>query len=91
MAIVNSTSGTLTNNVVTRLNVNTSSDGVEIVNRSQNGELWVRLDGTDPTIAGDNCFIVLGARLFPTVNGNVDVRLIASTPIKYTVEGIVVQ
>lgn len=85
-------SGTLVANTVTSVTVtDVNPGGVEIVNRSQTGQIWVTLDGTEPTVAGDDCFIVLGARYFenPTVPAReqVVVKLISSAALDYTVEG----
>jgi hypothetical protein len=83
-------SGTLTGGAVTTVTVTATADGVEVINRTQTGEIWVRLDGTDPTVAGADCFVVLGARLFPARNGLVTVKLIASSALAYAVEGLVI-
>lgn len=57
MAFTHITSGTTTANTVTTLTFPARYDGVEVVNRST-GDLWVRIDGVNPTIAGDDCFYV---------------------------------
>lgn len=57
MAFTHITSGTTTANAVTTLTFPARYDGVDIVNRST-GDMWVRIDGVDPTIAGDDCFYV---------------------------------
>jgi len=89
MADPTAQSGTLTANVTTTVNITDAYPAVLVVNRSQTGTIWVRLDGVNPTVAGANCRPVLGARSFginpyerPT-----SVRLIADTALDYTVEG----
>ena len=43
---------------------------VTVVNRNSTGTVWVRTDGANPTVAGDDCFPVLpmSSQTFP--NGN---------------------
>lgn len=68
--------------------VETVTGGIEVVNRSLTGEIWVRLDGVDPVVGADDCFVVLGARRFdnPTVGGSVTVKLISTAALTYSVE-----
>lgn len=73
MAITaNSHSGSTVANTVLDL-TNSAYYGTAVVaNRSTQSspvELWVRTDGTAPTVAGDNCYIVLPAtrRTFPNL------------------------
>lgn len=80
-------SGTLAANVVTSVIVAGWPYGINVVNRSGTGTIWVRMDGVDPTVAGQDCFPVLGARNFPSPGANVNVRLISSGALDYTVEG----
>lgn len=90
---LNARSGTLTPNTVASVPITDAyPDGLWVINRSQTGEIWVRLDGQNPTVAGDDCFVVLGARYFPaTTIGReaVTVRLISTLALTYTVEGTV--
>lgn len=84
-------SGTLVTNTPVSVPItNAYPDGIYVVNRSQTGQIWVRLDGTDPTVAGDDCFVVLGARYFPNpwsaAAENVTVKLISNAALDYTVE-----
>lgn len=100
-------SGTLTASAVASVDITTLtryvgidwdgiSDGIWVINRSQSGQIWVRLDGEDPTVAGDDCYVVLGARFFPNPKARggdageaVTVKLISSAALDYTVEGTV--
>lgn len=66
--------------------------GIWVINRSQTGEIWVTLDGSVPTVAGNDCFVVLGARFFanPRVGDDtVAVKLISSAALTYSVESTV--
>ncbi len=90
MANAYARAGTLVANVVTSVTLRGSTDGVWVVNRSQSGQIWVRLDGVAPTVAGADCFVVLGARNFPVANVNVIVQMISSSTPDYSVEGLVV-
>jgi hypothetical protein len=82
-------SGTLVANTVTPVAVLNCFPGINVVNRSGSGTIWVRLDGVDPTVAGDNCFPVLGVRYFSVPAANADkitVKLISTAALDYTVE-----
>ncbi len=65
--------------------------GVNIVNRSLTGELWVRFDGEDPVVEGEGSFAVLGARNYPypktTAGEGVEIKLISDDAVKFSVEG----
>lgn len=83
-------SGQLAAGVVTTVTVKADGSGIQLVNRSQSGEIWVRMDGTDPVVKGDDSFAVLGVRHFPTRTGEVEVRMISSGTPEYSVEGLVI-
>lgn len=83
-------SGTLTISTVASVTVTADGGGVQVVNRSQTGVIWVRLDGTDPVAAADDCFSVLGVRHFPTHTGAVTVKMISANALDYSVEGLAV-
>lgn len=88
--MANSKSGTLTGSVVTTVTVIADGLGIQVVNRSQTGTIWVRLDGVDPVAAADDTYAVLGARHFVTHTGAVQVRLLSTAALDYSVEGIVI-
>lgn len=88
--MANSASGTLAANTESHVTVRSWDQGVWVINRTGSGEIWVRLDGTAATVAGANCYVVLGARNFPTGNTNVTVSLISTGTPAYSVEGAVV-
>lgn len=87
-------SGTLTANTVATVTVSVDSSGsgntFTVTNRSLTGTIWVRVDGTNPTVAGDNCFPVLGSRTFKAKSGlrEVAVKLISDAALAYSVEGL---
>lgn len=85
----NARSGTLVAATVATVQIQAWTYGVNVINRTAGQEIWVRLDGTDPTVGGNDCFLVLGARNFPVdlKSGNVTVKLISSGTPNYTVEG----
>lgn len=88
-----SKSGTLTANTVKSETVEVVAFGTEkglsVTNRSTTGEIWVRLDGVDPTVAGDNCKLVIGTRSFALSDGisSVTVKMISTDALSYCVEG----
>jgi hypothetical protein len=90
VATLHSKAGALVAAAVTIVDVFTWNGGVWVQNRDATAEMWVRLDGTDPTVAGDDCFLVQpGGRNFPTGNGVVRVRMISSGTPSYAVSGSV--
>lgn len=81
-------SGILTANTVATVSIDNAQRGIDVINRDQAGEIFVTLDGTTPTVAGDNCYIVLGARFFDTQGiATATVKLISALPLRYTIEG----
>ncbi len=78
--------GQLTAGQVATVQVDASLAGIEVVNRDQQGELWVRLDGVDPVPNAAGSFVVLGARAFTVRRGTFTVKLISDEPLHYSVE-----
>lgn len=62
-------SGTLVSGVVTTVKFPQYFWNLVVVNRSTNQEIWVRSDGEDPTVAGDDCFPVLPQQSITFSNG----------------------
>lgn len=87
--MANAKSGTLTISTVATVTVTADGNGIQIVNRSQTGTIWVRLDGVDPVAAADDNYAVLGVRHFPTRTGAISVRLLSTAALDYSVEGLV--
>lgn len=83
-------SGTLVANSASSQTIRCGPYGLWVVNRTAGTEIWVRLDGTAATVAGNDCFVVTGARNFPTPNRSVTVSLISSGTPSYEVSGDVV-
>lgn len=81
--------GTLTPGVVTTHTLDPATAQVTILNRSQTGEIYFRVDGTDPTVAGTDSFVCLGSRAVNTISvvAAPVVKLISSTAANYTVSG----
>lgn len=59
MAAQRSTSITLAVNTVSHVTFPQYFATITVVNRSTTGTLWVRIDGVDPLVAGDDCYPVL--------------------------------
>jgi hypothetical protein len=86
--MANTKSGQLTANAVATVSVDNAQRGLDIVNRDMTGEIWVTLDGSTPTVAGDNCYVVLGARYFDTQGTTTaTVKLISTQALRYAIEG----
>lgn len=90
---LNARSGTLTPSTVATVAITDAwPDGIWVTNRTQSGQIWVRFDGVNPVVGADDCYVVLGARLFPvTTSGRdaISVKLISTQALDYTVEGSV--
>lgn len=91
------TSGTTVGNAVTTVTFASWYHNIEVINRSS-GDMWVRFDGVDPTIAGDECFFVAAQTFLDAVNpklppepaigqtSNTVVKIITATAANYTVQ-----
>ncbi len=84
--MASSAHGQLTPGQVTTVRVDSTYLGIEVVNRDQSAELWVRLDGQDPVIGAPDSFVVLGARAFATGRRTVTVTLLCDEAAHYSVE-----
>lgn len=80
--------GTLSANQVTTVTVTPGPHGITVTNRSMAGEIWVRVDGHDPAVAGPDTFVVLGTRTFPQRQRGapLTVKLLATEARAYSVE-----
>lgn len=84
-------SGTLTPNVVTQVTFPLGYGAVEIMNTGSI-ELWVRMDGVNPTVGGDDSIIV-PAMTYAVINNpkptsnTTDVRMVAYSTTEYSVSG----
>lgn len=63
------TSGTLVASTVATVKFPQYFWNLIVVNRSSNQEIWVRSDGENPTVAGDDCFPVLPQQSITFSNG----------------------
>lgn len=84
--------GTLTANEVKTVSVTAGrAGGVVVVNRNQQGVIWVRLDGISPVAEGAGSYAVFGAREFLLGRGAAfkqsNVSLLSDADRAYTVEG----
>jgi hypothetical protein len=61
------TSGTTVGAAVTTVTFANWYHNIEVINRSS-GDMWVRFDGVDPTIAGDECFFVPAQSFLDAIN-----------------------
>lgn len=89
-------SGTVVANTVTTVTFATWHQGIEIVNRGS-VDMWARVDGVDPTIAGDDCIFVAPQGFVEVSNpnvapntatgttSNVVIKMIAGSNCNYTV------
>jgi hypothetical protein len=78
--------GTLTPGQVAQVTISAGWAGIEIVNRSLHGTIWVRFDGQDPQPEGEDSFCVLGARSFLLRGNGITVRLLSDEALKFSVE-----
>ena len=97
MAAKKAQSGTLSANAVTTVKFPQYFAVVHVVNRSTNQTIWTRSDGTDPTVAGDDCYPVLAQQDISFTNGllsqepvvriqsGTQINLICSASCDYTV------
>lgn len=91
--MASTTHGVLTADQVSTVTIAPGTGGFVVVNRDLTGEIYVRFDGTPPTVGGVDSYVVLGAREFPMTRaqvqrGPVDVKLISTGARKYSVEAV---
>lgn len=90
------TSGTTVGGTVSTVTFTNWYHNIEVSNRST-GDMWVRFDGVDPTIAGDECFFVAAQGYVQSVNpknppepalgttSNTEIRIITAANANFTV------
>lgn len=100
MAGTRVTSGTLVASTVDTVTFTAYYAGVSITNRDASAEIFVRADGVNPTVEGDDCYIVPPGKTVTVYNGlpvadqstgvnaGTNVRLISSGTPKFTVAGV---
>lgn len=84
--------GTLTANQVKTVSVTAGRNGgVVVVNRNQEGVIWVRMDGIAPAIEGAGSYAVFGTHEFDLgyrkMSQQVNVSMVSDANRTYTVEG----
>lgn len=91
------TSGTTVGGAVTTVTFTDWYHNIEVINRSS-GDMWARVDGVDPTVAGDECFFVAPLGFIDVVNpkpapqpgsgitSNTVVKMISAANANYTVQ-----
>ncbi len=85
--MASSAHGTLVADEVTTVTIETDHRGFAVVNRSLEGEIWVRFDGEDPEEEGDDSYVCLGVRHFPGVKGAaLEISLLSTAALKFSVE-----
>lgn len=78
--------GTLVADTVTTATIDIRRAGLEIVNRSETGEIWARFDGVNPVIGAADSYVIVGARSYVFSSSPVTVKLISNAALKYSVE-----
>lgn len=82
---------TLVATVVDRVSLNNSYGSVDVINRAALGALFVRTDGTDPTIAGDDSYAIQNnseRNIAVPASSGIVVRIISSGAGGYSVHGV---
>jgi hypothetical protein len=74
---------TLTASTVDTVTFNEYAPVVEVINRDGAAEVWYTLDGSTPTVNGDNCYLLpattaVDSRKPGSISGSVVVKLISS-------------
>jgi hypothetical protein len=81
--------GTLVANVIKKVSCAAYTTRITVVNRSQTGEIYFTIDGTDPSIGGDDSNVALGTTTVPTLSPTAacEIRLLSSAALNYSVIG----
>lgn len=79
--------GTLVENVVTTVTIDTGDLGVFVTNRGDSPafEMWVKVDGGTPAVGANGSFLVTGTRQF-SATGTTVVKMVSAYPVSYSVE-----
>jgi hypothetical protein len=82
--------GGLTADTIATVQVEAGRNGIVIVNRAQEGVIWVRIDGQDPMAEAPGTYAVFGAREFNLSRnqalGGITVKMITDAERTYSVE-----
>jgi hypothetical protein len=94
MPTYKSVNGTLAASVVSTVTIDTNGDDFQIENLDSSPDfsvIYVTVDGSVPTVAGNGCFAVSGTRVFANNTGrrSVTVKLICTSPVAYNVSACV--
>lgn len=93
-AVTRSASGTLTANTVDTVTLSDNASRIQVTNRSGASEIYFSIDGTTPTVGGDDTFILpaaIGSRVVSSDDVGVDittVKLISTGTPTYSVEAL---
>jgi hypothetical protein len=85
-------SGVTVASTVTTVTFSTWYNAIEVLN-SGGFDIWMRTDGIDPTISGDDCILIPSQTWKDTIPNdqipasNTIVKMISATATNYTVEG----
>lgn len=84
--------GTLTAGVVTTVDLEADYGQVEILKRDAAGEMYISVDGANPTVGGDGFHILpegVGAiSLHSLTRGSTIVKMISDSAVRYSVRGL---
>lgn len=84
--------GTLTAGVVATVDLEADYGQVEILKRDAAGEVFISVDGADPTVGGDGFHILpegVGAlSLHSLTKGSTIVKMISNAAVRYSVRGL---
>lgn len=89
-SVIRAKHGTLTAGQADAVTLGFNSGSVEVVNRATTGGgLFFTIDGTTPTVAGDETYWVpVGESLVLATRGQGVVKLISATAAAYSVSGV---
>jgi hypothetical protein len=81
--------GTLTANNVSTVTVDAFTSQITIVCRTLSAEIFYTVDGSTPTVGGDDNYLCLGSRVVPTptYTSPTTVKLISTSNPNYSVIG----
>lgn len=81
--------GALAANTVTTVNVDAFTSQITIVCRTVGAEIFYTVDGSTPTVGGDDNYLCLGSRVVPTpaYTSPTTVKLISTSTPNYAVIG----
>jgi hypothetical protein len=81
--------GVLVANTITTMTVDLFNNQISVISRGHSGEeIWVTIDGSSPTVNGDEVYMTTGVVVIPTrYSTTTVVKLLSTSAVAFQVKG----